>query len=115
MCLIDADLDVALQRFYFVSEDAPVSKNPPTDSAGVPWRQRPRRSLRYVSPHLVLAPALLALIGIVLTVDGFAGSMAWPRRVLTLIGGLLLTAVTVAYWVMAWLYVERPHEKTLDR
>ena len=63
---------------------------------------------------MVLAPALLTLIGVVLVEDGVAGSMAWPRRVLTLTGGLLLTAATVAYWVVAWLYVERPHDKTLD-
>ena len=67
------------------------------------------------SPHMVLAPALLTLLGVVVAMEGIAGSAPWPRRVLMVIGGLVLTVATCVYWVVAWFYVERPHDRTLDR
>jgi hypothetical protein len=92
-----------------------VSERPPTGPGWVPWRQRPRGSLWRTSPHLVLAPALLTGCGVALFIEGMVGSLAWPKRLLELAGGLLLTAATIAYWVFVWLYVERPHDRTLDR
>lgn len=69
----------------------------------------------WTSPHMVLAPALLTLIGPVLAVQGLSGSGAWLHRLLMLVGGLLLTTATVGYWIFVWFYIERPHGPGPDR
>ena len=81
----------------------------------LPWRQRPRGSLARTSAHLILAPALITLIGPVLVVEGVGGSRAWPTRILMLVGGLLIIAAAVLYWTFIRLYIERPYDPTLDR